>query len=226
MGKRVSKSDMRQTELQKMILSMAGKYSAYKIFTDWIECVSLAIQNSLQQIHDDLWDKRENQYKAIMNQYTSEEFEKFPELTAWLIEELEDDPRDVLGEVFMRSGMGSDAGGQFFTPFNISRMMAAVSVEIPENGEKVTLTEPSCGSGGGVIAAALELKEKGIDYQNALKVVAQDLDWRCVHMCYVQLSFLGVDAICVQGDTLIEPYAKGYPRERVLVTPKRAGALI
>ncbi|MBP3295664.1 MAG: hypothetical protein J6M27_03705 [Lachnospiraceae bacterium] len=101
----VSKQDMRQTELQRMILSMAGKYTAYKIFTDWIECTSLAVSNTLQQIHDKVWEKREKQYQAIMEEYTQEERAKFPELTAWLIEELEGDPRDVLGEVFMRSGM-------------------------------------------------------------------------------------------------------------------------
>lgn len=224
MAKRVSKQDMRQTELQRMILSMAGKYTAYKIFTDWIECTSLAVSNTLQQIHDKVWEKREKQYQAIMEEYTKEERAKFPELTAWLIEELEDDPRDVLGEVFMRSGMGSDAGGQFFTPFNISQMMAELAVKAED--ETVTLSEPSCGSGGSIIAAALALKEKGIDYQSTMKVVAQDLDWRCVHMCYVQLSFLGIDALCVQGDTLCDPYRKGYPRERILRTPKNMGALL
>lgn len=56
-----------------MILSMAGKYTAYKIFTDWIECTSLAVSNTLQQIHDKVWEKREKQYQAIMEEYTPEE---------------------------------------------------------------------------------------------------------------------------------------------------------
>ena len=54
MAKRVSKTDMRQTDLQKAILSMSGRYTAYEIFMDWIQCSALAIQNSLCQIHDKL----------------------------------------------------------------------------------------------------------------------------------------------------------------------------
>ena len=143
MAKRVSRQDMRQTELQRAILSMAGRYTAYEIFMDWIECVALSISNTVNMIHGKIWQDREDKFKSILNKYTPEERQKFPEMMAWLIEELEDDPRDVLGEVFMRSGMGSDAGGQFFTPFNISKMMAAIQVKAPAAGETVTMSEPS-----------------------------------------------------------------------------------
>ena len=205
-------------------MSMSGKYTAYEIFMDWIQCVALAISNSLQQIHDKVWQNREESYKRIMEKYTKEERERFPEMLAWLVEELEDNPRDVLGEVFMKSGMGSDAGGQFFTPYNISQMMARLAVDPKE--EKITLNEPSCGSGGSIIAAAMELRDQGVNYQKCMEVVAQDLDWRCVYMCYVQCSYLGINAICVQGDTLCDPYRKGYPRNRTLRTPANMGALI
>lgn len=226
MAKRVSKQDMRQTELQKAILAMSGRYTAYEIFMDWIECVALAVSNSVHLIHDQLWQEREDKFMAIMKKYTHEEQQKFPEMLAWLVEELEDDPRDVLGEVFMRSGMGSDAGGQFFTPFNISKMMASLSIERPEDGEEISVNEPSCGSGGSIIAAALKLKEEGVNYQRHMKVVCQDLDWRCVYMCYVQLSYMGINAICVQGDTLIDPYRKGYPERRTLRTPAHMGVIV
>ena len=153
MAKRVSKTDMRQTELQKTIMSMSGRYTAYEIFMDWIECSALAISNALDQFHGKLWRDREEKFSLVMQKYTPEEQAKFPEMLAWLIEELEDNPRDVLGEVFMRSGMGSDAGGQFFTPFNISQCMSELTVSIPKEGEKISMAEPSCGSGGSIIAA-------------------------------------------------------------------------
>ena len=73
---------------------------------------------------------------------------------------------------------------------------------------------------------AVALQKKGINYQNVMKVVAQDLDWRCVYMCYLQLSYMGIDAICVQGDTLLDPYREGYPQARVLRTPKNTGVLL
>ena len=77
-----------------------------------------------------------------------------------------------------------------------------------------------------IIAAAMELKSKGMNYQDKLEVVAQDLDWNCVYMCYVQLSLLGINAVVVQGDTLHEPHDKDVPKQRVMATPMKKGVLI
>lgn len=226
MAKRVSRTDMTKERISKEILSIAGRYTPYNIFADWIECCALSIVNTVTAIHGQIWQDREKQYNTIMQKYNEEERNKFPVLFNILVEELENDPRDVLGEAFMRGGLGSDEGGQFFTPFSISRMMSEISVSAPKDGEKIWLNEPSCGSGGSVIAAALTLKDMGVNFQKCMKVVAQDLDWRCVYMCYVQLSLMGIDAICVQGDTLMDPYHKGYPERRMLRTPANMGVLI
>ena len=77
-----------------------------------------------------------------------------------------------------------------------------------------------------IIAFADILKRKGFNYQKCMKVVAQDLDWKGVYMCYVQLSLLGIDAVVVQGDTLKEPYTDNYPRSRIFRTPRNMGLLI
>ena len=224
--KRVSKADMQYTNLQKILMSMPAGFTPYEIFMDWIEALALSISNSVDMDHGELWSEREATYKAIMDKYSETERLKMCEMTACLVDELEENPRDVLGEAFMRSGMGSDSGGQFFTPFNISKMLASISVISPEDGKEYTINEPSCGSGGSIIAAALELQSRGINYQKCMRAVCQDLDWRCVHMCYVQLSLLGIDAICCQGDTLLEPYVKGYPERKIFRTPQNKGALV
>lgn len=78
-----------------------------------------------------------------------------------------------------------------------------------------------------IIAAVRVLKERGVNPQRCMKVVAQDLDWKGVYMTYLQLSILGIKATVVQGDTLTEPYTgKGYPPERVLRTPAEKGVLL
>lgn len=77
-----------------------------------------------------------------------------------------------------------------------------------------------------LIALAMEMKKRGINYQNELEVVAQDLDWNCVYMCYVQLSLMGISGIVVQGNTLLEPYSKKTNETRILITPKKRGLLI
>ena len=78
-----------------------------------------------------------------------------------------------------------------------------------------------------VIAAAKVLKDRGINYQRRLDVVAQDLDWKTVYMCYIQLSLLGIRAVVYQGNTLTEPYQEGrVDPERTFYTPRYVGLLV
>ena len=78
-----------------------------------------------------------------------------------------------------------------------------------------------------IIAAAKALQDAGVNYQNTMEVVAQDIDWKGVYMCYVQLSLLGISAICIQGDTLADPYVPGKTDPaHILETPKKMGALL
>ena len=212
------------TEIQRTIVSMAGSLSPFEIFMDWIRCGALMIANTTQREHDQVWQDRERLYISTISKYPEEDRKKFADMMAWLYKELDDEPRDVLGEIFM-DGMGSEAGGQFFTPFDLSILMADIATDWQNDTGIYTLNEPSCGSGGGIIAGALALHKKGVNFQRYLRVVAQDLDWNCVYMCYVQLSFMGISAIVVQGNILTEPYEEGYPEERIFRTPKSRGAL-
>lgn len=219
------------TEAEKHILKqigrMSGKFNTYTLFNDWITMLGLSIANSVTAIHGKVYNEREEWYKSIMNKYTKEEFDAFAEMTAYLVESLEEEMTDVLGGVFMLSGAGNDRLGQFFTPFHLSELNAKIALDKMDlTEEKLKINEPSSGGGGMIIAVAKVLREMGIDYQKKMEVVAQDLDWNGVFMSYVQFSLLGIDAIVVQGDTLIEPYVKGYPEGRILRTPRNRGALI
>lgn len=211
---------------------MSGKYSAYEIFSDWVRCMALSISNSVTPFHDSLWQEREDEYLTTMNKYPPEGRNQLCEMTAWLIETLDEGPDDVLGDIYMKSGMGSKAAGQFFTPFHLSELTAKLSVEssIESLKEEMTIleiNEPACGGGGMIIAVAKILHDEGINYQKQIKVVAQDLDWKGVYMCYVQLSLLGINAICVQGDTLADPYdPERTERSHILYTPAYMGVLI
>lgn len=214
----------RKKDIIKMIDTMAGKYSAYEVFSDWIRCCSLAISNCCQLSHDRVWEKREQEYLDTIKRYTPEEVNKFVKMLAMLTETLET-PSDALGEIYMESKMGSKAAGQFFTPYHLSKACAKLVMMQPDKDGIYRINEPSCGGGGMIIAAAEALKEQGVDYQKKMQVVAQDLDWKGVYMTYLQLSLLGINAICVQGNTLTEPYTEGYPEERILRTPANRGVL-
>lgn len=215
----------RKKEIIKTIHSIAGKYSAYEVFNDWIRCCSIAISNSCQLFQDKVWHDREQLYLDTIRRYTEEEGKKFIEMFEMLAETLEE-PSDVLGQIYMEAGMGSKAAGQFFTPFHLSELCAALTIPEPNQDGIYEINEPSCGGGGMIIAVASVLMKKGINYQQKMKVVAQDLDWKGVYMCYLQLSLLGIDAVCVQGNTLAEPYIDNFPSERMLYTPRRRGVLL
>lgn len=219
----------KKKEIINCINKISGKYSAYDVFTDWIRCTALGISNSLHLIHDKVWKEREKMYISTMQKYSQDEQIGLCEMTAWLIETLEDGPDDVLGSIYMEAGMGSKAAGQFFTPFHISMLLAKIALNYVKKDENdyIELLEPSCGGGGMILAAAKILNDAGINYQKRMRVVAQDLDWKGVYMCYVQLSLLGIHAVCVQGDTLSEPFdVKQTDRSHMLFTPAYMGVLI
>lgn len=221
--------DAKQKIINK-IQSLSGRYSPYNIFSDWIECSALAIQNACTMPHTELWEAREKEYLDIMHRYNEDERFAIRELFFLLVDALEEEMTDVLGEVYMAAGLGSKYTGQFFTPFHLSELCAKMALphwkkDYSEHGT-ISLNEPSCGGGGMIIAAAKVLKDAGINPQKYLKIVAQDLDWKGVYMTYLQLSLLGLRAKVVQGDTLADPYRIGYPPERILRTPGEMGVLI
>jgi len=213
-------------EILDCIRSIAGKYSEYEVFVDWIRCGALAISNAVTPFRGKVWEEREKTYMDTINRYTKEEQKIFSKMFALLTLALEKEMGDVLGDIYMISGMGSKAAGQFFTPYHLSKLCANLVALEPDKTGCYRINEPSCGGGGMIIAAAAALRDHGVDYQRKMDVVAQDMDIKSVHMCYVQLSILGIKATCVQGNTLMEPYAKGYLSERVYYTPARAGVII
>lgn len=213
-------------QIIKMITDMTGKYSAYNIFYDWCECMTLSISNSIEVFHSKLWKSREDTYKSIIRKYSLEEQKKFTEMFVWLGEAYEEKIEDVLGDIYMKSGCYSKQLGQFFTPYHLARMAAELGSGNIKEDEIHMIYEPSVGGGANIIGLADVLRSRGINYQKCIKVVAQDLDWLAVYMSYVQFSLLGIDAIVVQGDTLGNPYTgRSYPMERVFYTPKHKRAI-
>lgn len=190
------------------INKLAGSKSSFQVFSDWVKCTALSISQSVY-----FSTTREKQFKDLIKEYPQEEFVK---MTAMLTETFEDNFSDVLGDLFMMSGWGNKNTGQFFTPYSVS-LACANLIQYPQN-DIVKMNEPSAGAGGMIIATAQSMKEQGINYQKNLRVIAQDLDWNAFYMCYIQLSLLGIDAKCIQGDTLENKPYKNLD-ENVFLTP-------
>lgn len=203
-----------------IIQRMHCGYPQEVIFSDWVHCMAISIQNGCCIFRNALWKKREKEYEDILKKY-DDEMQCFPEMFAWLVEIFDREMSDVLGEIYMMLDCGNKRTGQFFTPYHISQM--ATQFTHFDKNEQIEMNEPSCGAGGMIIATAEAMNRQGIDYIKHLNVVAQDLDWRSVYMTYVQLSLLGIKATVIQGDTLKNE--KPEP-ECVFYTPTKMGVII
>ena len=49
-------------EIVKILNSMSGRYSGYEIFSDWIRCLALSIEQSTHMIRNKDWQDREQAY--------------------------------------------------------------------------------------------------------------------------------------------------------------------
>ena len=64
----------------------------------------------------------EKEYLKIIGKY--ENNKKFAELFVITTLALEEKHQDFLGDIFMNAGFGNVRGGQFFTPYHLSKMMS------------------------------------------------------------------------------------------------------
>jgi hypothetical protein len=192
--------------IAKLVNSLAYRHSTWQVFADFVAMAAYSISNSVDLPNR---EKREAEYMQIVKRYEPKEVAVFPQLLAELTMAIEDEPSDVMGRVYHELELHNKWAGQYFTPFDICKMMARMTAG--DGGEMtakmegldfLTIAEPACGSGAMVIAFALAMKEAGLNYQQQLHVTAVDIDAKCVHMAYLQCSLLHIPATIIRGNTL------------------------
>lgn len=141
--------------------------------------------------------------KRLEARYDSKQMGLFAQMLKCTQNALEAEFQDFLGNRYMANQLGNSHSGQFFTPYHLSRMIAAMVGYNKKDLEKgyLTLLEPAAGAGGMIIAYADILKKEGISPE-LLRVEAWDIDQICWKMCFIQLSLLGIPARIINGDTL------------------------
>ena len=180
---------------------MAGKYTPHQVFADWVEMSALSIAQSIEPD-----EEREEAFFGIAKEYSEEDFFTLGCMLGRLSFLLENGLDDYLGKIYMELSTGNSHTGQFFTPFHVCEMMAGIALA-NYNGGIEYLNEPSSGGGANILAYAKVMKAKGYNYQQLLEVKAQDLDYKCVYMTYLQLSLAGVNAEVIQGNSLEEKHS-------------------
>lgn len=200
-------------DFNRVLQDIAHRHRPHTVYADFLELSAYAIANRIYRS-----DELEQCYMDCVKKYSKEEAMGMSKLLALTFNALRSNARqDFLGSIFEYNNFGNALRGQFFTPYPVASLCAQVTFggTIPEVGY-LTLGEPAAGGGCMVIAFADAMRENGFDPTEQLVVIADDIDALCFHMCYVQLSILGIPALVRHHDTIrVETY-------RSLMTPSLA----
>jgi N-6 DNA Methylase len=148
---------------------------------------------------------REGEYLEISQRYNRDELSEFSQALAYLIEEMEAKPfTDILGDFYLEvaSHSSKQARGEFFTPPQISKLMARMLFDVEAvkaKGMPITVNEPACGSGGMVLAVAELFAPDAVDL---LRVTCQDINPLAADMCFINTTLWGIPAQVILGDTI------------------------
>lgn len=198
-------------EFLKTFRSLTSHWRSWDIWTDFVTMVACTISNSVDKLH---FDEREKTYLRIIKKYNKQERELFPQLFAYVVTALEENPeQDFLGDIYTELGLNSQEHKQIFTPYHICHFMAEITIDdlaaqVEARGV-VEIHDCCCGAGATLIAASNVAKEKlekaGLNYQNHILVTGQDIDYLVTMMCYIQLSLLGMAGYFKVGNALTDP---------------------
>lgn len=201
----MAKKSKYRDELIAEIKRLAQSYGLNTVFTTFLEITATCISAQMDPANA---SEREKRYEEITSKMKPETLSSYARMFALLYlatREHEDDPCDILGDIYHELRLNNEWNGQFFTPDHICRLMAKIVNpvdEYPKRAGPITINEPTCGSGTMIIGAVWAMKQKGFDYRHKSFFVAQDIDIRCVWMAYIQLSLYGIPAVVIHANTL------------------------
>ena len=205
--------------------SLCRRRRSLDVWSDFITMAACSLSNAVDIGH---YEERETRYTQLYEKYSEHEQQIVPELLAYIVMALEANPeQDFLGEIYTALGLHDKTRKQEFTPYGVGKLMALIAeCDMQEQVERrgyLSIADPTCGSGATLIArvhaARRDLQRMGLNFQNHVWVVGQDIDETAALMCYIQLSLLGVAAYIKVGDTLEDPISSDDTLENYWFTP-------
>ena len=180
---------------------------ARDVFRDWIASSALAASGYLmvRAGEVEIGKSRIDRADAILSGYGEKDIQTMLELSGTLRKELQEDPRDLLGELYMKLQVNNSSLGQIFTPFCVSELMSSILNTGEDDNDSLDISDCCCGSGSMLIAHHKNVLTKGYDasYYNC---IAQDIDEFCCMMAYLQMELLGMSALVYNDDSLARPF--------------------
>lgn len=212
--------DIHQREICTAFYKLADRHGRSRVWHDFVTMAACSIgQIDMSKRHE-----RIEMYTSTARRYTEPELVTFAEMLHEVIQGLDDcSDQDFLGDLFMHLNLGNEYNGQFFTPYKVCAMMARIAApdmvsEVAERGY-TSVNDPACGAGALLIPYANEARRQGVNFQQNIMFVAQDIDFTAAMMCYIQLSLLGCPGYVIVGNTLTTPPTTPLEDQHVWRTP-------
>lgn len=188
----------------KVIREMAPHRHRRAAFGDFLELAYCVTAKPTKR--GEAADRLEERYMAAVRRNQEADIRRMLELLGLTVLAVQNGGCDFPGTVATELELLSGHIGQFFTPYDVCRMMAEMLLAdagrvIDERGF-VTLAEPACGAGALMLVAADVLAAQGHDIGTALFIEATDLSATAYQMAYVQLAERCIPAQMRQGNTL------------------------
>jgi hypothetical protein len=211
-------------EFYKTLLaaSPSGSQPFYKLFEDFLLMASTAIAQGVSKFATGkIDDALETEYMRTVKSYDREQAKNFAHAQAILVNGLQDELHDFLGDVYSCSGISNHWAGQFFTPWDVCRCMAKLTAHgTPDPKHRLTVCEPAVGGGAMLLAVAVELRDAGFQPWNWW-FEATDIDLRCFQMAYIQLSLSGAAGVVRHGNSLSLEQWRAWPTLTGAMFPHR-----
>ncbi len=190
-------------EFCKKLHNISSSRGEHEVFADFCELATVALRQPFEQSPE-----LEKRFLEILKPYPQQTATEFASMLGIVTAALTEKPRDFLGECFHALQLHNQYKGQFFTPYHISHFMAEITLnDIESHIEKhgyFGMREPACGARAMVIAAYEVLRSKNINPISSVWVIAQDIDYKCCCMAYIQMSLLAIPGVVIWGNSLAE----------------------
>lgn len=179
-------------KLADMIVESSRGRGLYPVYSEFVATTAVAIARACGNDTSKVGAKVREQ---------SDDDGEMPRMIAELIMAVEDAQYcDILGDLFMRLNLGSQAGGQFFTPTHLAHLCGDIAM--PENKSFVSALDPACGGGAMLMAGAKKMRDDGHIPGVSYWAEGQDINEETALTCYVQLSLNGMAGRVSCGNTL------------------------
>ncbi|MFF8902549.1 N-6 DNA methylase [Streptomyces lydicus] len=194
-------------EIVNLLAANTGAKRMSEVFDNFAEMAALALCNAVDVCGSEAWEAREGQYLQLAGRYDSTGLDRFAEALALVTVEMQREPCDVLGRLYMELELGNERLGQFYTPYDVAQLMAQMQIdsvveEVQRDGF-ANVYEPSCGAGAFMVALSQAMLEHSLNPQTQLHVTAEDIAPQAMHMIYVHLTLLHIPAVVRRRDVLM-----------------------